>query len=479
MRLEASSPLRTRTCTRTGKGAALCLATVCGVQFLGILNASMVSMALPPLGHEFGLGPIGLQWVLNAYTIAYAGFILLGGAAADVIGRRRTVLAGLAVHGIGAIGCALAPSLALLLTARAVQGLGSAIMLPASLALLVVTFPQRRQRDRAFGAWAASGGAALICGGLLGGVLSAWFGWRGVFATSTLLVAGVAVVALLAPDDGHSAPGKHRTDLPGAVLAAACLTLLVLAAEQIQASGWATAQTLLPLAGTVLSGVAFVAVERRSATPMIRLGLLRTHAVGGANVLNVLFPVGFLGVLFLGSLLLQSVYRFSGTAAGSSILPFSAMVLIGTALAPSLIGRAGLVNVAVTGFSLLAAGMLGMAAATDMSYLTVALPSLAVLGAGAALASVPIAIAAVAGVPQAESGMATGLLSTSQQAGGALMVAMLAQITQTAEPGGSAGAAGRAALAQGLRAGFAAAAVVCAIAAVLAPRLMRHAPIGG
>jgi MFS family permease len=340
--------------------------------------------------------------VVNAYTIAYAGFILVGGSLADAVGRRRAVLAGLAVHGAGSVGSALAPSLASLLAARAVQGLGSAIMLPASLALLVVAFPKQPRRDRAFGAWGASGGAALVCGGLLGGVLSAHLGWRAVFAANALLVAGIAALVIRAPDDHRGAVGKPQIDLAGAALAAATLAMLVFAAAQLQASGPATPQTLAPLLGMVLTCVAFVAAERRSAAPLIRFGLLRIRAVAGANVLNLLFPAGFLGVLFLGSLLLQSVYRFSGSAAGLAILPFSGMVVAGTMLVPWLIGRAGLVPVGVTGFCLLAIGLIGMAAATATSYLAVALPAFAVLGAGAALASVPIAIAAVAGVPEAD-----------------------------------------------------------------------------
>jgi MFS family permease len=454
------------------RGALACVATCCAVQFLGLLDTSTVSLALPSIARELHLSTASLQWVLSVYGISFAGFVLVGGSVADLFGRRRTVLTGLAVVGAGSLAGAAAPGLPVLLAARAAQGLGAAIMLPAALALLVVRFTEGPARRHAFGAWAASGGAALVCGGVLGGFLSGRLGWRATFGCMTVLAAGAALLAAALPDDRFAPGARRRIDLAGAVLTGLCLTLLVYAAGQAQTSSWTAPGTVLPFAGAALSALAFVVVEARSPAPMLRLGILRTPGVAGANLLCLVFPAGFLGALVLGSLLLQSGYGFSGAVAGLAILPFSGTVLAGTSLAPALIGRLGAVRVAVAGFGLLVAGLLGLAAATTGSYAG-ALPALVLLGAGSATASVPLALGAVAGVSAAESGMATGLLSTSQQAGGALMIAVLTGVTAAWTPGHGARAAAGHALAPGLRAGFLAAAALCAAAAVLTPWLLR------
>jgi MFS family permease len=454
------------------RSALACVATCCAVQFLGLLDTSTVSLALPSIARELHLSTTSLQWVLSAYGISFAGFVLVGGSIADLLGRRRTVLIGLAVLGVGSLASAAAPGLPVLLAARAAQGLGAAVMLPAALALLVVNFPEGTARHRAFGAWAASGGAALICGGVLGGYLSGHLGWRAAFGCTTVLATGSALLAAALPDDRPTPGARRRIDLAGAVLTVLGLALLVWAAGQAQTSGWTAPGTVLPFAGAVLSALAFVVVETRSPAPMLRLGILRTPGVAGANLLCLVFPAGFLGALVLGSLLLQSGYGFTGGVAGLAILPFSGAVLTGTSLAPALIGRWGAVRVAVAGFGLLVAGLLGLAAATAGGY-TAALPALVLVGAGAAIASVPLALGAVAGVSAAESGMATGLLSTSQQAGGALMLAVLTGVTTAWTPGHGATAVIGHALAPGLRAGFLAAAALCAAAAVLTPWLLR------
>ena len=446
---------------------------------LVVLDGLIVAVALPAIQDDLGFGPAVLSWVVNAYVLCFGGGLLLGGRLADLLGRRRMAVAGLLVFAAGSLLAGLAPSAGVLLAGRALQGIGAAVMDPALLAVLVTTFPEGRERDRALGVWSAAGSLGIPAGALLGGLLTSALGWRWVLlitAPAALLAAGLVLAAV---GESRDQTTPRRLDLPGAVTATTGLALLIFAVTQTERlagnpAGAPGSAPLLRVAVPLAAGAAllaiFVAVERRSPAPLVRLSILRTPGLVTADLAAATLPVGLGALLFLGTLHLQRVLGYTAWQTGLAYLALSLPVVAASPAASRLVARLGRRPVAVAGLLLQAAGLLLMLRITPGgSFLTEVLPGFVLVGAGAPIAWVPLTAAAVHGVGD-QSGLASGIFNTAQQVGNALALAVLATVA-AARTSGLTGhgvdAATPSALVAGFRAGFLVAAALC-LAGVLA-----------
>jgi EmrB/QacA subfamily drug resistance transporter len=402
----------------------------CLAQFMVILDVSVVNVALPAIRHGLHFTEVDLQWVVNAYTVTFAGFLLLGGRAADLLGRRRVFVAGLVLFAVASLAGGLADTQTLLIAARAVQGLGGAVIAPASLSILTTTFSEGAARNKAVGIWGAMGGAGGAAGVLLGGVLTTTLGWRWILFINVPigLLAAVAAHRLLV--EGRNAKRAANFDLPGALAATIGLSLLVLGIVRTDATGWGDASTLGLIAGGVALLAVFLLIEGRFASaPLMPLRIYRSRTLSAANVIVLLIGGATFGMWFFVSLWLQQVLGYSPIRAGLAFLPMTLCIVAGSTLASRLVSRFGAKRLLLTGMVLLTAGM---AMFTGLSphgtYLgNMLVPSLLV-AMGMGLAFVPATISAVAGVAPAEAGLASGLVNTSRLFGGALGLAILAAI---------------------------------------------------
>ncbi|MFG3303633.1 DHA2 family efflux MFS transporter permease subunit [Streptomyces wuyuanensis] len=408
----------------------------CAGQFLVVLDVSVVNTALPSMRADLGLSSAGLQWVVNAYSIVVAGFMLFGGRAGDLFGRKRMFLVGLGVFTLASLAGGLAQEGWQLLAARAGQGLGAAVLAPSTLTLLTSAVPEGPARARAIATWTAVGAGGGAAGGLVGGVLTETLSWRW-----TLLInvpVGAAVVVLGAWWLGESRAGeRRRLDLPGAVLVTAGLATLAYGIVQTEQDGWTAPSTLLPLtAGTVLLG-AFLAVEARTKAPLMPLKLFRTRGVSAANAAMFSCGAAMFCMWYFMTLYAQNVLHYSPLAAGLALMPSSLAVILGSKIAPRLMRVAGARQVAVLGVLVSAAGF-GWQSTMDAhgSYVTaIMLPGI-VMMAGAGLAGTPLASLATSGAAPGDAGLVSGLINTSRVMGGALGLSVLATVA-AARTGGS------------------------------------------
>ncbi len=473
--------------TNRARWAAVVLA--CVAQFMVILDVSVVNVALPSIRDGLGFSATGLQWVVNAYTLTFAGFLLLGGRAADLLGRRRVFIGGLLLFSAASLVGGLANSQGMLVGARAVQGLGGAIISPASLAIITTTFTDGSQRNKALGAWGAMGGAGGAFGVLLGGVLTDLLSWQWILFIN--LPIGLAAV-LLTPRfvaEGRARAATRNFDLAGALSVTLGLVAIVFAIVRTEVNGWGSAQTLVVLgAGLALIGI-FLAIEGRfAARPLMPLRIFRSRPLSSANAIVFLLGAGMFGMWFFVSLYLQQVLGYSPLGAGLAFLPMTLTIIAGSMVASRLTQRFGVKPLLVTGMALQAAGLLLFSrVSADGSYLSdVIAPSLLV-AAGLGVAFVPATIAALAGVAPEESGLASGLVNTSRQMGGALGLAILATIA-SARTASLPGDGSVSALHSGLTAGFqrafevgslfAAAGLLVAIFALRLERRAAAVPVG-
>ncbi|MGW0564398.1 MFS transporter [Streptomyces sp. NPDC003016] len=407
----------------------------CAGQFLVVLDVSVVNVALPSMRADLGLSAIGLQWVVNAYSIAFAGFMLLGGRAADLFGRKRTFLTGLGLFTAASLAGGLAQEDWHLLAARAVQGLGAAVLAPATLTILTSAVPEGPARARAIGTWSAVGAGGGAAGGLVGGVLTDALSWRWVLLINVPVGALVLAGAALWLVEGHSRDGR-RLDLPGALLVTAGLATLAYGIVQTEAEGWAAAATLVPLAaGLALLGV-FVAVEARTGAPLMPLKFFRVRAVSAANAAMFVNGSAMFSMWFFMTLYAQNVLGYTPLGAGLALVPSSLSVVLGSKLAPRLMARAGARRVAITGTLVAACGMAWQSAmSAEGTYLTAILGPGVLMMAGAGLASTPLASLATSGGEPGDAGLLSGLINTSRTMGGALGLAVLSTVAASRTAG--------------------------------------------
>nr|WP_240122214.1 MULTISPECIES: MFS transporter [unclassified Streptomyces] len=413
----------------------LVVALACAGQFLVVLDVSVVNVALPSMRADLGLSAFGLQWVVNAYALAFAGFMLLGGRAGDLYGRKRMFLAGLALFTLASLGGGLAQEDWQLLLARAVQGLGAAVLAPSTLTILTAAVPEGPARARAIATWTAVGGGGGAAGGLVGGLLVDGLSWRWVLLINVPVGAVVLLLALARLPESRAGGGR-RLDLPGAVLATAGLATLAYGIAQTGAEGWAAPATLLPLAAGLALIALFLAVEARTAAPLMPLRLLRLRSVASANTAMFLSGGAMFCMWFFMTLYAQNVLGYTPLEAGVALVPSSLAVVLGSKLAPRFMPLAGPRAVAVAG-SLIAAAGFGWQStmSTDGAYVTqIMLPGiLMMLGAG--LAATPLAALATSGAAPREAGLVSGLVNTSRTMGGSLGLAVMSTIAATRTAG--------------------------------------------
>ncbi|QQM43647.1 DHA2 family efflux MFS transporter permease subunit [Streptomyces liliifuscus] len=414
----------------------LVVALACAGQFLVVLDVSVVNTALPSMRADLGLSAPGLQWVVNAYTIAFAGFMLLGGRAGDLYGRKRMFLVGLALFTLASLAGGLAQEGWQLLAARAVQGLGAAVLAPSTLTILTSAVPEGAARARAIATWTAVGGGGGAAGGLVGGVLVDGLSWRWVLLINVPIGAVVLAGALLWLVESRAGDGR-RIDLPGALLVTAGLATLAYGIVQTEAEGWASAETLVPLAaGAALIGL-FLLVEARTKVPLMPLKLFRRRSVSSANVAMFLCGSAMFCMWFFMTLYAQNVLGYSPLDAGLALVPSSLAVILGSKVAPRLMPVVGARNVAVLGALVAAAGFGWQSTMTaDGAYLTTIMFPGILMMLGAGLSATPLAALATSGAEPGEAGLVSGLINTSRTMGGAIGLSVMSTIAAARTGGG-------------------------------------------
>jgi EmrB/QacA subfamily drug resistance transporter len=395
-----------------------------------ILDVSVVNVALPTIRHSLGFSEVNLQWVVNAYTVTFAGFLLLGGRLADLLGRRRVFVSGLALFAITSLIGGLANSQAVLISARAAQGLGAAVIAPASLTVITTTFTQPAERNRAVGIWGAMGGAGGAAGVLLGGILTDLLSWRWILFVNVPIGLITAALAQRFIAEGRN-PGAIRSfDLAGAISATLGLSLLVLGIVRTGETGWGSGQTLGLIGAGLVVLAGFVLLEGRFAKqPLVPLRLFRSRSLSAAN--GVLFLVGgsVFGMWFFITLYLQEVLGYSPLKAGFTFLPMTLAIVLGATIASRIISRVGAKPLLVFGMLLVSAGLLLFTRITTAGgYLNELLVPGLLVGIGMSFAFVPATICATAGVAPQEAGLASALVNSFRLFGGALGLAILAAI---------------------------------------------------
>ncbi|MEV8591705.1 MFS transporter [Streptomyces sp. NPDC052012] len=448
---------------RSTPPAWLVVTLACAGQFLVVLDISVVNVALPSIRAGLGLDEQGLQWVVNAYAIAFAGFMLLGGRAGDLYGRKRMFLVGLGLFTLASLAGGLAQEGWQLLLARAVQGLGAAVLAPSTLTLVTSAVPQGAARARAIATWTAVGAGGGAAGGFVGGLLVDTLSWRWVLLINVPV--GAVVLAAAAVGLAESRAGdRRRLDLPGAVLVTAGLGTLAYGISQTEAEGWTAPVTVVPLLAGLALIAGFLLVEARAKAPLMPLGLLRLRPVASANVAMFLSGAAMFCMWYFMTLYAQNVLGYTPLEAGLALVPSSLAVVLGSKLAPRLMRTAGPRTVAVLGTLVATAGFGWQSTMTAHgTYLTaIMLPGiLMMLGAG--LAGTPLAALATSGAPPEEAGLVSGLVNTSRTMGGSLGLAVMS--TLAAARTGEAGTPE--ALTDGYALAFRTGAVVLAAGAVL------------
>ncbi|HEY5262141.1 MAG TPA: MFS transporter [Solirubrobacteraceae bacterium] len=417
----------------TPRAKNLALMLLAMTQFVIVIDASIVNVALPSIGAHLHFSRDNLSWVVNAYTLTFGGFLLLGGRLADLLGRRRMFMVGLVLFSFASLGGGLAQSEAWLITARAIQGLGAAIVSPAALSIITTTFAEGAERNRALGIWGAVAGAGGAAGVLLGGILTSGLSWRWVLFVNVPI--GIAAAAL-APRlllESRADDGTKGFDVPGAVTVTAGLALLVYAVVDAVNVGWGATSTLLRLAGAAVLIVAFVVIELRQRHPLLPFSIFRLRTLRGADIVGLLIGMSLFSMFFFISLYLQDVLHFSPIKAGLSYLPLSVGIILSAGAASQLVTRVGFKPVLITGMLLIAVGLLWFSRvrAPGGSFAADVLGPSILASLGLGFSFVPVTIAAVTGTKPQEAGLASGLINTSQQVGGALGLAILATVANS------------------------------------------------
>jgi EmrB/QacA subfamily drug resistance transporter len=455
------------------------LLTVCLAQFMVILDISIVNVALPDIHSSLGFSDTGLQWVVNAYTLSFAGFLMLAGRATDLLPRRQVFLVGVGLFALASLGCALADGQGVLVGARAIQGLGAAVISAASLSIVTASFKEGAERNRALGLWAAMGGVGGSAGALLGGALTQAFSWPAVFIINVPVGIAVVLAGRRLIPRLDAVANERKLDVPGAVLISGGLTAIVYGIVRTDSLGWGSLGVLVPLAlGIVLLGLFALVEGKLAADPLIPLDVFRMPALRAANLVVALLFAAMFGMWYFVSLYLQEVKGDNALLAGVSFLPMTLLIFAASATAPKLVARLGVRTTLGIGMTLATVGFLVLATVeTSSSYAVAILPGgmLAALGTGWSL--VPATIVAVKGVPPEQNGLASGVVNTSRLVGGTLGLAVLTTLATSRTNhllGG--GTAQLDALTSGYRLAFLIGAGLCLLGAAAAVTLLRPRP---
>ena len=405
----------------------LVLVLVCIAQFMVVLDATVVNVALPSIQDDLHFSASSLQWVVNAYTLAFGGFLLLGGRAADFIGRKRLFIAGVIVFTVASLLNGFASSSEALIAFRALQGLGAAMVSPAALSIVTTTFKEGPERTKALSAWAAIAVAGGALGLLLGGILTEYLSWEWIFFVNVPI--GIAAVLLSLRYIPESRVATQGVDVLGAVSVTAGLTLLVFAIVKTQDYGWLSVETLGLAVGAAALLAVFAVTELRSKAPLVRLGIFRKRSLTSANLAMLAVAGGMFAVFYFASLYVQGILGFTPVQAGLAFLPLTAGIILFSVIAQQLIGRMDVRWVGMLGMATAAVGLVLLSMApVDGSYAADVLPGLLVMSAGLGFTFVPLTLIATTGVADGDAGLASGLFNSSQQIGGALGLAILSTV---------------------------------------------------
>jgi EmrB/QacA subfamily drug resistance transporter len=412
--------------TRRGK---LTLALLCAIAFLDFIDASIVNIALPDIRKDLGFSVQNLQWVLSGYLLTYGGFMLLGGRAGDLLGRRRVLVTGTALFAVSSLVGGLAQNGGTLVGSRLAQGLGAALMLPAALSFLTTLFPDGKDRHTALGVWGGVAGLASAAGVFLGGILTEGPGWRWVlFVNPPIAALLLLAVAALLPD-GREHVTRSGFDALGTVLVTGGMLLLVYALVEAPDYGWGSASVIGELVAAGVLLVAFIVNEQRAANPLVPLSIFRVRGIAAADTAQLIALAGFLAMFFFLTLYMQNVLGYSPLRTGAAYLPLCGGVAVSAGACSQLLARVGTRPVIIAGAVVAAGGLMLLARVpVDGSYLTDLFPGLMIVSFGLGGVFVAVTTAANAGVPADKAGLAAALLNASQQVGGALGLAILTAI---------------------------------------------------
>ena len=410
----------------------LALGLLCMAQFVVVLDASIVNVALPSIGRALDFSQSNLAWVVNAYVLTFGGFLLLGGRMADLLGRRRVFIGGLLLFALASLAGGFAQTEGQLIAARAVQGLGAAILSPAALSIITTMFRDGAERNKALGVWGAVAGSGGAAGVLLGGVLTDTLGWEWVLWVNVPIGIGAAALAPTLIAESRSTSQTRHFDAWGAITVTAGLSLLVYALVDATDVGWGSAQTIGLLALTAALLAAFVAIELRSQAPLVPFRIFRLRTLTGANVVGLLVGASLFSMFFFISLYMQQVLGYSPIKSGFSYLPLALTIIASAGIASQLVTRIGFKPVLVAGMGFVAAGLVWFSqVSVGGGYVEDVLGPSLLAAVGLGFSFVSTTIAAVSGVEERESGLASGLINTSQQVGGALGLAVLATVANS------------------------------------------------
>ena len=405
------------------------LVVVCFAQLMVILDATIVNVALPSIRDDLQLTPADLQWIINSYTLVFGGFLLLGGRAADLIGRRKLFIAGVVVFTFASFLNAIATSGEMLIVSRGLQGLGGALASPAALSIITTGFAEGEERTKAMGVWGGIAAAGGALGLLLGGILTDLLAWEWIFIVNIPIGIGVVLAALRWVPESRMEAEQKRFDLGGAISVTAGLIVLVYAIVKAEQWGWGSGRMLGLTAVALALLAAFLVIETRSPSPLVRLSLFRIRSLAGANIVMLVIAGALFSMFFFATIYLQSVVGFSPLEAGFGFLPVSVGIGIGAGLSQQLIKRIGVKPVTLTGMTVASVGLVILSRTTtvDGTYLML-LSGLFPMAVGMGLTFVPLTLIATTNIRNDDAGLASGVFNTSQQVGGALGLAILSTL---------------------------------------------------
>jgi EmrB/QacA subfamily drug resistance transporter len=410
----------------------LALALLAATQFMVVLDVAIVNVALPSIQQSLDFSEQNLQWVVSAYTLTFGGLLLLGGRVADILGRRRLFMIGLAVFSLASLAAGLATGSTTLIAARAVQGVGAAIISPAALAILMTTFAEGRERNLALGIWGAIAGFGGAAGVLLGGVLTELAGWEWIFFLNVPIGALVMALGPRLLYESRVHAERRGFDIAGALTVTAGLTLIVYGLVETASHAWLSPTVAGSLAAGAVLVVAFAAIESTAKRPLLPLRLFRLPSLSAANAVGLLLGASIFSMFFLLSLYMQQVLGYSALRTGVAYLAVAITIIVSAAVSQALVNRLGVRTVLAVGQAFLLVGLLWFTqVSTNGSYLVDLLPGFILAGIGLGFSFVPVTIAALVGVGDRDAGVASGLINTSQQVGGALGVAILSTVAIT------------------------------------------------
>jgi EmrB/QacA subfamily drug resistance transporter len=410
----------------------IALAVLVAAQFMVVLDVAIVNVALPSIQTDLHFSEQSLQWVITAYAIMFGGFLLLGGRMADLLGRRRLFIAGVALFTVSSLLAGFAWSEASLIAFRATQGLGGALLAPAALSILMTTFAEGRERNIALGIWGAVSGSGAAAGVLLGGFLTSSLAWSWIFFINVPVGVALVAVSPLLLRESRAELGHRHFDFAGAFTVTSGLMLLVYAMTRATEVGWGSAETIGLLAGSAALILSFVAIELRSKAPLLPMRIFRLRTLTGANVTSFLVGTALFSQFFLGTLYMQQVLHYSALKTGVAYLPLTLTIIVLAGVAQSLVTRVGVRRVLPAGLALAAGALVLLAQLpADGHYFWDVFPAFVISAIGLAFTFIPLTIAALMGVQESDAGVASGLLNTTQQIGGAIGLAAASTIATT------------------------------------------------